>query len=336
MSIAGKLKAAINLTRPQQWFKSLYLIVGAAPAMFLTAPNLTITPFLLLGGILNLILMQGVIYTINDIGDLPADRNHPTKSKRPIASGRISKNAALLLAILFLATALYIGYVLSPMIALVDLLLLANGLAYSMKPLRFKDRRYIDMASAALNFPFRVMVGWILFEPYNEAKLAFDIGVTSTQIVSNSIQLLLFSAPPGIIEISTKFSTVTLSFVSMLAMTFFIAMFMLSLKRCSELMMNMKPESRRAVLDRYSKRELSVIARFSALFALLFFALLAVSIKPLILLSAPLAIYGMWLYYKMALSSSAASEPEKVFARHSKIIGIFILFLLVCGLLLFL
>ncbi|HLC50915.1 MAG TPA: UbiA family prenyltransferase [archaeon] len=330
----GKLKAAVQLTRPAQWFKSLYLIIGAAPAMFLTPLSIVDIPLLIFASVINLIMMQGVIYTINDITDLESDRKHPTKSKRPLAAGKISVKAASMLAFAFLIGALYIGFILHPLIAVVDILLLANALAYNIKPLRLKDKKYIDIASAASNFPLRVLVGWLAFEPYNAARLSLNINIASTEIVSNGIQSLFFASSPQIIDLSIKFSTITLSAISIMLMTFFIAVFMLALKRSSEKNMNLDPKSRRAILDSYSKRELSVIARLAAVLALISFIMLALSIKPILLLSLPFAVYGMLKYYKMALQTSNAAEPETVFRKHRNLIALFVVFLLFAGLLL--
>ena len=86
-----ELKAFIELMRPRQWFKSLYIIFGAIPAIFLTPFRPLLIPWLLLLGIINMILIQGTIYTINDITDVEKDKLHPKKKNRPLPSGKINK-----------------------------------------------------------------------------------------------------------------------------------------------------------------------------------------------------------------------------------------------------
>ena len=41
--------------------------------------------------------LSGAVYLVNDVSDREADRQHPLKSRRPIASGALSVGAALVL-----------------------------------------------------------------------------------------------------------------------------------------------------------------------------------------------------------------------------------------------
>ena len=47
-------------------------------------------------------LLSSVIYIFNDIHDIEKDRKHPTKCKRPLASGEIKKEKAGLLMLLLI------------------------------------------------------------------------------------------------------------------------------------------------------------------------------------------------------------------------------------------
>src|SRR4029079_12694870 len=42
--------------------------------------------------------LSGVVYLINDVRDREADRMHPVKSRRPIASGQLSSGTAMVAA----------------------------------------------------------------------------------------------------------------------------------------------------------------------------------------------------------------------------------------------
>lgn len=52
------------------------------------------------------VLLYGGIYTLNDVADLESDRLHPSKRRRPIASGEISEDAAVSFALMMILAAL--------------------------------------------------------------------------------------------------------------------------------------------------------------------------------------------------------------------------------------
>jgi 4-hydroxybenzoate polyprenyltransferase len=217
--------------RPKQWFKSLYIAIGAAPAILLTPPlPLLIIP-LLAYGIVNMILLQGVMYVVNDVADIENDRNHPEKSKRPIASGRIGPSAAYAFALSLFVIATVSAFFIDKRIVIIDFILFGLAMAYSLRPLRLRDRAYWDVGIAAINFPLRVAVGWFLFEPYNIARLTLGMQFEGTSIAGETISKLLFGLSPQAIDMTVRFSTVTLSFAGMIAATYLLAVFLLSMKR---------------------------------------------------------------------------------------------------------
>jgi 4-hydroxybenzoate polyprenyltransferase len=332
-----KIKEFLRLMRPKQWFKSFYIVLGSIPAIFLMPVRFDLIVFYLFIGIFNMILLQGVIYTLNDIADLKEDKAHPTKKFRPIASGKISVKEGLLFASFLLAVALLIGYLVDLRLCLINIFILINNLLYNFKPIRFRDRKFLDIATSALNFPLRVMVGWYLFEPFNEARFTFEYSLTSIKIASNSIQSIFFNAHPLIFSLSVKFSSITLSFISMMLITYFTAVFLLSMKRLAEKNWLKKPETFRKVLKKYSMAELKLISIFSMLIVFLSFIIFAFSLKPILVLLSPLALYAFYLYYKLAfLRSDLVSRPETIFTKITKftmliavfgILGLILLFL---------
>ena len=77
--------------RPSQWTKNL--IVFAAPLFsFGIEKNIWITSFL---AFICFCLISSSVYLINDCIDIEADRKHPRKSKRPIASGLVDTKIAI-------------------------------------------------------------------------------------------------------------------------------------------------------------------------------------------------------------------------------------------------
>lgn len=84
----------IKLLRPKHWVKNAFLFIPLffAGEIFNTAKLLH-----LLIGFIAFSLIASSIYIINDYKDIEADKQHPVKCKRPLASGAISKSTALLL-----------------------------------------------------------------------------------------------------------------------------------------------------------------------------------------------------------------------------------------------
>ena len=73
--------------RPKQWAKNIFIF---APLVFdrkLTDLNAVLVTIL---GAIIFSLIASVVYIINDIADVEADRKHPTKRNRPIAAGKLS------------------------------------------------------------------------------------------------------------------------------------------------------------------------------------------------------------------------------------------------------
>ena len=333
MKMKEKLRNFLLLMRPKQWFKSFYIIFGALPAVFLMPAKPLLIALLLAAGIANMILIQGVIYSLNDIADCESDRRHPVKRFRPIASGKISKKEAFLFAILLFLAACAIAWLTDPRILYIDFALVALNVLYSFKP-RLKDFTYADIGSAALNFPLRVAVGWYLFEPYNFARFSLDFGIISKTLASNSIQAVFFEAPPRVIELSVRFSSITLSFVSMMIFTYFLACFLLALKRLREKIEG--HESTRKVLGKYSPARLKAIAITSALFVFTSYLFLSWSLKLSLIFLSPVLAYALKRYYSMTFErESVVGKPEEIFRNRefqvlfaiTGILGITLLFL---------
>src|SRR4051812_32991708 len=76
----------LRTLRPQQWVKNVFV---AAPVVF--SRHLEDRNFLAREAIavLAFCLLSGAVYCFNDVRDVEADRLHPTKKYRPIASGAL-------------------------------------------------------------------------------------------------------------------------------------------------------------------------------------------------------------------------------------------------------
>jgi 4-hydroxybenzoate polyprenyltransferase len=141
--------------RPKQWAKNLVIFAALVFDRQLGLNNLK--PFFhTLMGFAIFCLLSGVIYLINDIADVEADRVHPVKRRRPIASGALPIPVAKAASLILLLVIMPVSYLLSPSFALVALAYLLLNLAYSKW---LKHVPLLDVFSIALGFVLRVGAG---------------------------------------------------------------------------------------------------------------------------------------------------------------------------------
>ena len=147
--------ALIYAMRPLQWAKNVVIF---AALIFDRQVGLNNIPPMLrtFAGFIILCLLSGVVYLINDITDVEADRAHPTKSSRPIASGRLPIPVAQVTSVVLLLIIFPCSYMLSPGFAAVALAFLLLNLVYSKW---LKHVVLLDVFCIAFGFVLRVVAG---------------------------------------------------------------------------------------------------------------------------------------------------------------------------------
>jgi decaprenyl-phosphate phosphoribosyltransferase len=90
----------VKLARPKDWAKNVFVLMPI-PFALAAGGELHPVPFAL--GIAALSLVSSAVYALNDTMDAERDRLHAKKKLRPVASGRVSKTAALSFAAALLA-----------------------------------------------------------------------------------------------------------------------------------------------------------------------------------------------------------------------------------------
>lgn len=103
-------------------------------------------------------LVASGIYVTNDLMDLEADRRHPTKCRRPFASGDLPLLAGLGLGPLLLLLGCGVAAAISPAAALAVISYVAFSTAYSY---HLKKRSLVDVFALAFLFTIRVVGGGV-------------------------------------------------------------------------------------------------------------------------------------------------------------------------------
>lgn len=149
----SKLTSSIKLLRPQQWVKNAFLV---APLIF--SKRLFVAEYFEVT-ILALIvfsLVSSAVYIINDIADREADKQHPIKRERPIASGKISVPEAIAILIVVIVVILLAGRNLNDKFHLTAGIYFVLNLAYSFG---LKRVILVDVFVIAAGFMLRVLAG---------------------------------------------------------------------------------------------------------------------------------------------------------------------------------
>jgi len=154
-----KLKSLIQLIRPTQWSKNIFVFLPLFFSGHILNVDLLLRSFV---AFFAFSFAASSIYCINDIIDVKADRLHPQKCKRPIASGAVSLKSGYIVMMVFgvlsIATLLFLGGAHKfELMGLVAVYYLMN-LAYCIRLKRFV---IVDVIIISIGFVLRVFVGGV-------------------------------------------------------------------------------------------------------------------------------------------------------------------------------
>ncbi|MDO4159877.1 MAG: decaprenyl-phosphate phosphoribosyltransferase [Prevotellaceae bacterium] len=153
-------KNLLKLIRPKQWLKNVFVLLPMFFGGSLLDPDDIRNSLVMFFGFS---FIASSIYCFNDIIDVEADRKHPVKCKRPIASGAVSvRQAWLLMAILFIMA-------LAVLVLFTDFSIAINAgfilLVYYVLNLLYckwlKQHAIVDVCVIAFGFVLRVLAGGI-------------------------------------------------------------------------------------------------------------------------------------------------------------------------------
>jgi len=172
------MKHYLKLIRPEQYVKNVFVF---APLFFGGAFwdfQLVFHVFL---AFVAFSFAASSIYIINDFYDIEADRAHPLKSKRPLASGKIKIKYALVLQFILMLAALSLAWSINTNLLLIISSYIILNFLYSKW---LKHIAIVDLNIIAIGFVLRILAGsvvsaivpsiWILLITY---LLALFLGI---------------------------------------------------------------------------------------------------------------------------------------------------------------
>lgn len=297
--------ALLKSARPRQWIKNIALyaalvfsgfffyVPGDAPAYLITVTFAFIV----------FCFLTSAVYIINDVIDYEADRNHPFKKKRPIASGDVPIPVAIFTAIALLVVVLILSLWLPTFFRILLFGYLGLQLLYAT---RTKHIAILDVISIATGFLIRVYAGAVV------VNLHMNVWFLLT-VISASLFL----------AVGKRQSERTLLQGKNLADT------RLSLKRYSQ-----------RLLDQYTGMFANATWLTYALFTFqtettqpaqkveLLYSLLPKTLhsQKLLMLTVPFVIFGVMRYLQLVYEDNQGESPERVLLRDKALLTTVFLF----------
>ncbi|MEB3359816.1 MAG: decaprenyl-phosphate phosphoribosyltransferase [Synechococcales bacterium] len=146
------LASHIAALRPRQWTKNLVVFAAPIFAFSINAESM-------LGSGLAFVLfcaLSGSFYLLNDVADVEADRQHPVKCNRPIASGMVKVPTAIAMAIVLMGGSLTLGWLQSFELGRTLSAYAILQIAYNLK---LKRTPILDIVAIATGFVLRAYSG---------------------------------------------------------------------------------------------------------------------------------------------------------------------------------
>ncbi|MCX6817004.1 MAG: UbiA prenyltransferase family protein [Candidatus Beckwithbacteria bacterium] len=232
-------------------------------------------------------ILTGSIYIFNDIIDIKADKNHPFKKFRPLASGKLPIPIALFFSLAGILISLTLGWSLSYFLFLIMIGYIGLQLLYTLS---FKHKPILDVMTIAMGFVIRVYGGALVISAHLNVWLLLCI-----------ISFSLFLA------IGKRRSELTL----------------LQGQSASRLVLGRYPEK---LLDLYTAMFANTTWLTYALFTFMFPAfefkgrvLTLLSTLPhtfrsekWLMATIPLVIYGVMRYLQLIYERNEGESPEKI------------------------
>ena len=292
MGPSSRFPVLLRATRPRQWIKNVLLLAGLYFPDRDGGGPLLLDPQALgraAAGFVIFCALSASIYLLNDVIDRPADRLHPKKKHRPIASGELSPAVALRTAAVLAALGLSGAFLLSA-----------------------PSRAFFLCATAY--FGMEVAYCLLLKEVFLIDTLIISLGFT-VRAVSG---IIVLRSPEQIVPLTPWFVICVL----------FLSLLLAFCKRRAELVdLEGGAAAHRLVLREYSQVLLDRGIAVCATAAILAYALYSVeNDRPWRMLSTlPFVIFGVFRYLHLVYTDGKGGEPEEIFLGDAPLLGCIVL-----------
>ena len=147
------LKDLIILARPHQYVKNTFIFLPIFFGLQITNTQFLLNAFI---AFIAFSLTASSLYILNDYHDREEDRKHPVKKLRPLASGAVTTQAALVFMVILFVSGMTLMAALSLQAVIILAFYLVMIVAYSYY---FKHIAIIDVSIIAIGFVLRLYIG---------------------------------------------------------------------------------------------------------------------------------------------------------------------------------
>lgn len=300
---AAGLRAYVQIARPDEWFKNIFILPGMlfSLAVFNTPFTTTLLMKIVLG-VMSACLVASANYVINEYLDAEFDKFHPKKKKRASVVSEINPVIVYLEYAVLAIIGLTLGYLVSEKFLITAGLLLVMGIIYNVRPFRSKERVYVDVLSESVNNPIRFAMGWLIFVP--------DIGLH----MDNRWDIEFFNTIPPL---------------SIIVAYWMGGAFLMATKRFAEYRMIGNPEVAglyRKSFKYYTENSLLISMFFYAISCAFFLGIFLIKNKIEMLVSFPFfALLFAW-YLKIGFMKDSPVQGFEKLHRHKYFMGYCVLF----------
>ncbi len=155
---ADLFKAVIQGMRPKQWAKNVFVLAAIFFSMNFRNLDMWVST---IAAFASFSMLASAGYLFNDANDVEADRRHPTKRRRAIASGRLPLKVAYVEMVALFAIGSSLAFAVSPWLLAIAWLYLSTTLSYSFY---FKHIVILDVMFLSAGFIWRAAAGAVAID----------------------------------------------------------------------------------------------------------------------------------------------------------------------------
>lgn len=159
----------LRMARLDHMTKHVFILPGLVLAWMLRRPPLEGLWAHVALGLASAVLVASANYILNEWLDREFDAWHPDKSRRPAVTVALAPAPVWGAYIGCSGVGLWLAMQVGWLFFITSGLFCLSGLVYNVRPLRTKDRVYVDVLSESINNPIRLMLGWSMVDPSSVA-----------------------------------------------------------------------------------------------------------------------------------------------------------------------